>query len=74
MPTMEDRMLRVEIDQANHERVCASRWGILIKLIGWGGASAFLVLVGVAGWGLNRVYDAQQYQAAALEQILATKH
>lgn len=68
---MERRVTRVEVWQVNHDKVCAARWGVLIKLIGWGGALALTTVIGIGGWGLNRLYDAQQQQNAALQQLIS---
>lgn len=67
---MERRETTVENWQTNHDVVCASRWGILIKLIGWGGALAMTTIIGIGGWSLNRLYEGQQQQTAALQQII----
>jgi hypothetical protein len=70
---MERRMTTVENWQTNHDVVCAARWGILIKLIGWGGTMSFTVVLGLAGWGLKTLYDGQQQQNAALQQLIAKR-
>ncbi len=70
---MERRVTTVENWQTNHDKVCATRWGILIRLIGWGGAVAVSAIIGIAGWGMNRLYDAQQQQNAAIQQLMAKR-
>lgn len=67
---MEMRLFRAELWQQNHDKLCAARWGILIKLIGWGGALAMTTIIGIGGWSLNRLYDGQQQQNAALQQLI----
>ena len=71
---MGERMLTVELWQENHDRLCAQRWGYLIKLIGWGGGVALTSILAVAAWGLDRVYNAQQQQVAAIERLVAQHH
>lgn len=68
---MERRMTTVENWQTNHDTICATRWGILIKLIGWGGGLAFVTVLSLAGWGLKTLYDGQQQQNATLQQLVA---
>lgn len=68
---MERRVTSLERDMSNHLKDCARNWGLLIKLISFGGALALSTLIGVGGWGLNRLYDAQQAQTAALQQLIA---
>lgn len=68
---MERRVTTVENWQKNHDIVCATRWGILIKLIGWGGSLAFVTVLSLAGWGLKTLYDGQQQQSATLQQLIA---
>jgi len=68
---MERRVTKLESDTVNHEKVCAARWGLLINLVGWGGALAVTVIIGIGGWSLNRLYEGQQQQNAALQQIIA---
>lgn len=68
---MERRITMVESWQKNHDAVCAARWGILIKLIGWGGALAMTTIIGIGGWSLNRLYEGQQAQNTALQQLIS---
>lgn len=68
---MERRVTTVENWQRAHDQICASRWGILIKLIGWGGALAMTTIIGIGGWSLNRLYEGQLQQNAVLQQIVA---
>lgn len=67
---MDMRVYRVELWQTNHDKLCTARWNILIKLIGWGGALAMTTIIGIGGWSLNRLYEGQQQQNAALQQLI----
>lgn len=68
---MERRVTTVEVWQNNHEKVCAARWGLLIKIVLGGGALAMSTILALGGWSLSRLYDAQQQQNAALQQLIA---
>lgn len=70
-PTMSERMLLVENWQGRHEKDCADRWGLLIKMIGWGGSLAFMTTLGLASWGLNRLYEGQQAQNQVLRELMS---
>lgn len=65
----ERRLTQLEADQENHERTCAARWGLLLKVIGWGGSVAVTSILGVAAWGLVQVHDGQDRQLRMLEQL-----
>ena len=68
---MERRVTILERDMANHLKECARNWSLLMKVIGWGGALAVSTIIGIGGWSLNRLYEGQQQQNAALQQIIA---
>jgi hypothetical protein len=67
---MERRVTILERDFSNHQRDCARNWALLMKVIGFGGALALTTIIGVGGWSLNRLYEAQQQQTAALQQLI----
>jgi hypothetical protein len=64
-------MALVERWQTDHEKICATRWSALIKLIGWGGALAVTIMLAVAGWGLNKTFDGQKEQMQMLRDMQA---
>lgn len=57
-----------------HEQLCAERYrnihGRLDLLFAVLGAAA-LIAVGAGGWAFNRVWESQQQQVAALQQLIA---
>lgn len=64
----------------SHEVLCAERYAnihgrldLLFKVIGWGGALAATLAIALGGWSLSRLYDAQQQQNAALQQLISHK-
>jgi hypothetical protein len=66
---MSTRLALVEQWQATHEEACATRWGLLLKLIGWGGSLAVALVLSVAGFGLKSLYDGQQKQLDGLRAL-----
>lgn len=69
MATIPERVRAVETWQSEHEKACAARWGLLLKVIGWGGGLAASAVLGVAAWGLNTIHEGQQQQIQMLQQI-----
>lgn len=68
---MGERIAAVETWQSEHERACSTRWGVLIKMLGWGGSLAFITVLSVASWGITKLYDGQQQQNQMLQQLLS---
>jgi hypothetical protein len=66
---MGERIVALESWQSNHEEACATRWGLLLKVIGWGGSLAFVTVLSVAGFGLKSIYDGQQKQLDSLRAL-----
>lgn len=66
---MEARVTKLEADARNHDEVCATRWGILLKVIGYGGTFALTILLGVAGFGMKALYEGQQHQLEVLQRV-----
>lgn len=62
---MGERVAGLESWVDGHEKLCADRYGLLMKVIAVGGA----ILITVAGWGLTAVYAAQQHSVELLQQI-----
>jgi uncharacterized membrane protein len=59
-----------------HEDLCAERYlnihgriDLLFRVISWGGAMAFTVLIGLAAWGLNQVNQSQTEQLRAIQRV-----
>lgn len=38
----------------SHVKSCDARYGIIVKLLGWGGGTAFFILLTIAGYLLDR--------------------
>lgn len=62
---MGERVATVESWIRGHEKLCADRYGLLMKVIAVGGA----ILISVAGWGLAQVYRNQEHQMDLLNQL-----
>ena len=69
MASIQERVAKVEGQQAMHEEVCAARWNLLLKVIGWGGGLAFVTVLAVAGFGLREIYNGQQRQMDLLRTM-----
>lgn len=61
-----------------HEALCAERMlnihgriNLLVKVVGWGGATAAALLIAVAGYGMNKIVDGQQEQLRLLMKVKA---
>ena len=61
-----------------HEEVCAERYqaihfkiGLIFKVFAWGLPMAAALLLALAGWGLNRVFDGQAEQLRELRAMKA---
>lgn len=63
---------------AAHEKLCAERYlnihgriNMIFRILSWAGPLAVAVIIGVASWGLNRVFEGQQAQLALLKSVRA---
>jgi hypothetical protein len=65
-----ERMAAVETWAENHDDECSKRWGILLKLIGFGGSAALVVVIGLIGFGGKALYDQQQQQNNVIAQYI----
>jgi hypothetical protein len=65
--TLGERMLLVENWQSTHEKACADRWLLLLRIM----FAGLAILIGIASWGLNKVFDGQQQQLNELRAVSA---
>ena len=63
---------------AAHEELCAERYlnihgriNMIFRILSWAGPLAVAVIIGVAAWGLNRVFEGQQQQMDLLRAVKA---
>jgi hypothetical protein len=66
-PPLGERMATVETWISEHDKVCAERYRLLIGVVGTAG----LILISVAGWGLNQVHADQVRETQMLQGISA---
>jgi hypothetical protein len=66
-PPLGERMATVETWIVEHDKVCAERYRLLIGVVGTAG----LILISVAGWGLNQVHADQVRETQMLQGISA---
>ncbi len=60
-------------EQLDQERLLNlhGRINMIFKVLAWAGPTAFLLLVGIGAWGLNRVFDNQDEQLRLLRSVKA---
>ena len=74
MAVLAERVEAVRSDMLSHERLDQERLTNIhgrLNLLFTAFAAGLTILVGVAGWSLNRVYDNQQDQLALLRSVRA---
>lgn len=62
-----ERMATVETWIVEHDKICAEHYRVLIAVVSFGA----MILVGVAGWGLNQVHADQVRETQMLQGISA---
>ena len=60
-----ERMATVEEWQIGHEKLCADRYNLLLKVISFGGALVLLA----ATWSLNNITQGQKEQTRILQTL-----
>lgn len=62
----------------NHEKVCAQRYetinfkiGLIFKVFAWGLPLGATITIGLAAWGMNRVFENQEAQMRELRAVKA---
>jgi hypothetical protein len=67
----ERRFGRLENWARYHDRTCATRWGILLWVIGAGGTIFATAIVSMIGWALSTLHADQQKQIDLIQRALS---
>lgn len=72
--SVETKMALLRQEQLNHEDVCATRWGILLKIIFIGGGGLGSAIIALLGWSLGQIHSDQQKQMDFIQTALGPAH